>query len=370
MSEAKKILILPGDGIGPEVTQEAVRVIEWFNAKTSLQFELDHDLIGGCSYDEHGVPATDAVIDKALASDAVLLGAIDGPKWDDIPFELRPAQGLLRLRKDMGLFANLRPAMLFDTLLDASSLRPEVVKGLDIMIVRELIGGLYFGTPRGIDDLEDGQQKGYNTLVYTTSEIERVARVAFEMARKRDNRVVSVDKSNALEVMRLWRDVVSKVHAEEYPDVELDHMFVDNCCMQLVRAPKQFDVILTGNLFGDIVSDEASMLTGSIGMLPSAALGAKDANGKSLALYEPVHGSAPDITGQGIANPLATILSFVMALRYSFDLQTEADLVEAAINGVLAKGIRTPDLMEDGMTKVSTTEMGDAVLAELDTLSA
>ena len=370
MSEAKKLLILPGDGIGPEVMQEAVRVIEWLNANTPLQFELDHDLIGGCSYDEHGVPATDALIDKALASDAVLLGAIDGPKWDDIPFELRPAQGLLRLRKDMGLFANLRPAMLFDTLLDASSLRPEVVKGLDIMIVRELIGGLYFGTPRGIDDLEDGQQKGYNTLVYTTSEIERVARVAFELARKRDNRVVSVDKSNALEVMRLWRDVVSKVHAEEYSDVELDHMFVDNCCMQLVRAPKQFDVILTGNLFGDIVSDEASMLTGSIGMLPSAALGAKDANGKSLALYEPVHGSAPDITGQGVANPLATILSFVMALRYSFDLQTEADLVEAAINGVLAKGIRTPDLMENGMTKVSTTEMGDAVLAELDTLSA
>ena len=368
MAEAKKLLILPGDGIGPEVTSEAVRVIEWFNDKTDLQFELDHDLIGGCAYDAHGVPVTDAVIDKALASDAVLLGAIDGPKWDDVPFELRPPQGLLRLRKDMGLFANLRPAMLFDTLLDASSLRPEVVKGLDIMIVRELIGGLYFGTPRGIDDLDDGQQKGYNTLVYTTSEIERVARVAFEMARKRDNRVVSVDKSNALEVMRLWRDVVSKVHAEEYPDVGLEHMFVDNCCMQLVRAPKQFDVILTGNLFGDIVSDEASMLTGSIGMLPSAALGAKDANGKSLALYEPVHGSAPDITGQGIANPLATILSFVMALRYSFDLQKEADMIETAINAVLANGIRTADLMKDGMTKVSTAQMGDAVLAELNTL--
>ncbi len=369
MPNTYDILILPGDGIGPEVVGETVRVIEWFNTNTDITFNLEEDLIGGCAYDAHGVPVTDEVVDKALKADAALLGAIDGPKWESVPLELSPPKGLLRLRKDMGLFANLRPAMMFDPLLDASSLRPEFVQGLDIMIVRELIGGLYYGEPRGIDDLPDGQQKGYNTLVYTTSEIERVARVAFELARKRDNRVTSVDKANALDVMRLWREVVTRIQQDEFPDVQLEHMYVDNCCMQLVRTPKQFDVILTENLFGDITSDAASMLTGSIGMLPSAALGAKDAAGKALGLYEPVHGSAPDIMGQGIANPIATILSFVMMLRYSFDLQKEAELIETAINNALNKGLRTADIMQTGMTKTSTAEMGDAIIAELTKLA-
>jgi 3-isopropylmalate dehydrogenase len=369
MTGNRSLLLLPGDYVGTEVVAEARRVAEWFGERLSIPFDIDEALIGGSAYDAHQVPVTDETIEKAKQADAVLLGAIDGPKWENVPFDLQPPRGLLRLRKEMGLFANLRPAICFETLTDASTLKPEVVSGLDIMIVRELIGGIYFGEPRGIEDLEDGQRRGFNTQVYTTHEIERIAHVGFDMARKRRGKVTSVDKSNAMEAGRLWREVVQEIHDRDYPDVQLEHMYVDNCAMQLVSAPKQFDVILTDNLFGDILSDEAAMLTGSIGMLPSAALGVAAGGGKSRALYEPVHGSAPDIAGQNIANPIATILSFVMALQYSFDLQKEADLVETAINNVLASGLRTRDIMQDGNTELSTQEMGDAIIAELDKLA-
>lgn len=370
MTGNRSLLLLPGDYIGTEVVAEARRVVEWFGTRLSISFDIDQALIGGSAYDAHQVPVTDETIERAKQADAVLLGAIDGPKWEKVPFDLQPPRGLLRLRKEMGLFANLRPAICFDTLTDASTLRPEVVRGLDIMIVRELIGGIYFGEPRGIEVLSDGQRRGFNTQVYTTHEIERIAHVGFDMAKKRRGKVTSVDKANAMESGLLWREVVQEVHDKDYPDVQLEHMFVDNCAMQLVSAPKQFDVILTDNLFGDILSDEAAMLTGSIGMLPSAALGVTAGAGKSRALYEPVHGSAPDIAGQNIANPIATILSFVMALRYSFDLHKEADLVETAINNVLASGLRTRDIMQDGNTELSTQEMGTAIIAELDKCAA
>ncbi len=364
----KKILILPGDGIGPEVMQQVYRVIDWLAKKRSVSFDVSEGLVGGASYDVHGTPLTDETMADAMNADAVLLGAVGGPKWDNIPFEVKPERALLRLRKDMDLFANLRPALVFDALAEASTLKTELVKGLDIMILRELTGGVYFGEPRGIETLPDGTRRGINTQVYTTPEIHRIAHVAFDLARKRSGRVTSVEKANVMESGILWREEVIKVH-EGYKDVKLDHMYADNCAMQLVRAPKQFDVILTDNLFGDILSDCAAMLTGSLGMLPSASLGATDANGKRRAMYEPVHGSAPDIAGKDIANPLATILSFSMMLRYSFDMPAEADLVENAVQTVLNGGLRTADIMQPGKAKVSTTVMGESLVREMDKLA-
>ncbi len=360
------LLILPGDGIGPEVMEEVKRVIDWFGAKRGLMFDVSEDLVGGAAYDAHGTPLHDDTMAKALAVDAVLLGAVGGPKYDVLDFSVKPERGLLRLRKEMDLYSNLRPAQCFDALADFSSLKRDVVAGLDIVIVRELTSGVYFGEPRGI--FEEGNERvGINTQRYTESEIDRVARSAFELARRRNNKVCSMEKANVMESGILWREVVQKVHDEDYPDVELSHMYADNGAMQLVRAPKQFDVILTDNLFGDVLSDCAAMLTGSLGMLPSASLGAPAANGRPKALYEPVHGSAPDITGQGKANPIACILSFAMALRYSFDQGDEAARLEAAIEKVLADGARTADLMgEEGGSPISTTEMGDAILAALD----
>ncbi len=370
MASNKKLLVLPGDGIGPEVMTQVRRVVDWFDTRQAVGFDLEEDLVGGAAIDKHGVPITDATMDKAMTVDSVLLGAVGGPKWDDLPFEVKPERGLLRLRKDMQLFANLRPALCFDALVSASTLKPEVVSGLDIMIVRELTGGVYFGEPRGIENLPDGSRRGINTQVYTTPEIVRVAQVAFDLARKRGNRVCSVEKANVMESGVLWREEVSKLHAAEYNDVELSHMYADNCAMQLVRDPKQFDVIVTDNLFGDILSDTAAMLTGSLGMLPSASLGGIDAQGRRKSLYEPVHGSAPDIAGQGLANPIATLLSFAMMLRYSFDLGSDADLVEQAVQNVLNSGKRTADIVAPGSERISTGQMGDAILAELDRLAA
>ncbi|WP_334128401.1 3-isopropylmalate dehydrogenase [Sneathiella sp.] len=366
MASNKSLLILPGDGIGPEAMGEVRRIVNWMEKNRAVSFDVDEDLVGGSSIDKHGIPITDEVVEKAMNVDAVLLGAVGGPKWDKLDFSIKPERGLLRLRKDLELFANLRPAVCFDALVDASSLKPELVSGLDIMIVRELTGGVYFGEPRGIQDLGNGIRRGVNTQVYTTPEIHRVARVAFELARKRGNRVCSSEKANVMESGVLWREEVQKIHDSEFPDVELSHMYADAAAMELVRKPKQFDVIVTDNLFGDILSDCAAMLTGSLGMLPSASLGDVDATGRRKALYEPVHGSAPDIAGKGIANPIATILSYAMALRYSFDMGTEADLVEGAVQKVLASGIRTGDIMSPGMTQVSTTEMGNAIIRALD----
>jgi 3-isopropylmalate dehydrogenase len=360
------LLILPGDGIGPEVMTEVRKIIDWFGAKRDLAFDVSEDLVGGAAYDKHGVPLADETMAKAQEVDAVLLGAVGGPKYDNLDFSVKPERGLLRLRKEMDLYSNLRPAQCFDALADFSSLKKDIVAGLDIVIVRELTSGVYFGEPRGI--IEEGNERvGINTQRYTESEIARVARSAFELARRRGNKVCSMEKANVMESGILWRDVVNEIHQAEYSDVELSHMYADNGAMQLVRAPKQFDVILTDNLFGDILSDCAAMLTGSLGMLPSASLGAPMANGRPKAMYEPVHGSAPDITGQGKANPIACILSFAMALRYSFDQGAEADRLEGAVEKVLADGVRTADLLgEEGVTPVSTTEMGDAILAALD----
>ncbi|MXU64596.1 3-isopropylmalate dehydrogenase [Oceanomicrobium pacificus] len=361
------LLILPGDGIGPEVMTEVRRVIDWFGAKRGLAFDVTEDLVGGAAYDAHGTPLTDETMAKAQEADAVLLGAVGGPKYDELDFSVKPERGLLRLRKEMDLFANLRPAQCFDALADFSSLKRDVVAGLDIMIVRELTSGVYFGEPRGITPDNEGGRIGVNTQRYTTDEIRRVARAAFELARRRNNKVCSMEKANVMESGILWREEVQHVHDEEYPDVELSHMYADNGAMQLVRWPKQFDVIVTDNLFGDILSDCAAMLTGSLGMLPSASLGAPQENGRPKALYEPVHGSAPDIAGQGKANPIACVLSFAMALRYSFDQGAEADRLEAAVEKVLADGVRTADLMQaEGGSPVSTTGMGDAILAALD----
>ncbi len=370
MAANKNLLMLPGDGIGIEVMRETRRVIDWMAKKRAVGFDLAEDLVGGSAIDAHGVPVTDATVEKAQKADAVLLGAVGGPKWDNLPFEKKPERGLLRLRKELELFANLRPAVCFPALADASSLKRELVEGLDIMIVRELTGGVYFGTPRGIETLPDGQRRGINTQVYTTNEIRRVARVAFELARKRQNKVTSCEKANVMESGVLWREEVQKLHDEEFKDVELQHMYADNAAMQLVRAPKQFDVIVTDNLFGDILSDEAAMMTGSLGMLPSASLGAADATGRRKSLFEPVHGSAPDIAGQNAANPIATILSFSMALRYSFDMGDEADLLEKAVKAVLDKGLRTGDIMQKGTAKVSTSGMGDAILHALNSIAA
>ena len=361
----RKLLLLPGDGIGPEVIAEVKKVINWLNKNRSLDFEIDEELVGGSSYDKHGTPITDEVFYKALESEAVILGAVGGPKWDNLEFSKKPERALLKLRKELKLFANLRPAICFKQLVDASSLKPELVSDLDIMFVRELTGGIYFGEPRGIKPIDNGERKGINTHVYTTSEIERVARVAFDLARKRNNKVTSCEKSNVMEAGQLWKEEVQLLHEKEYKDVELSHMLADNCAMQLVRNPKQFDVIVTDNLFGDMLSDEAAMLTGSLGLLPSASLGAKDKNGNMRSLYEPVHGSAPDISGKGIANPIATVLSFGMALKYSLDLDKEADMLEKAVQDVLNEGLRTKDILSNGMKEVSTSVMGDAIITKL-----
>tara|TARA_B100000700_G_scaffold91442_1_gene103106 strand:+ start:1173 stop:2279 length:1107 start_codon:yes stop_codon:yes gene_type:complete len=361
----RKILLLPGDGVGPEVISEVKKIINWLNKKKSLDFKIDEGLVGGASYDKHKNPITDEVFYKALESEAVVLGAVGGPKWDNLEFSKKPERALLKLRKELKLFANLRPAICFKQLVDASSLKPEIVSGLDIMIVRELTGGIYFGEPRGIKPIENGERKGINTHVYTSNEIIRVSKVAFELAQKRNKKLTSCEKSNVMEAGLLWREEVQKVKDNDYPDVELTHMLADNCAMQLLRNPKQFDVIVTDNLFGDILSDEAAMLTGSLGLLPSASLGAKDKNGKIRSMYEPVHGSAPDIAGKGIANPIATILSFAMALRYSLDLDKEADNLDQAVQKVLDDGLRTKDILSQGKKEVSTSQMGDAIIAKL-----
>jgi len=361
----RKVLVLPGDGIGPEIMREVMRVIEFFDRRHIATFEVSEGLVGGSAYDASGTPLTDDTLAEAQASDAVLFGSVGGPKWETLPFELQPERGLLKLRKEMDLFANLRPAMVFEALADASSLKRELVAGLDLMIVRELTGGIYFGEPRGIETLPDGSRRGINTEVYSEAEIERVVRAGFELARKRQHRLCEVDKANVMESGILWREVARRVHAD-YPDVELSFMYADNCAMQLVRNPKQFDVIVTSNLFGDLLSDCAAMLTGSLGMLPSASLGAADASGRRKALYEPVHGSAPDIAGKGVANPLACILSFAMMLRYSFDLADEADLVEKSVAKALAAGARTADIRQPNTASISTRDMGDTILRELE----
>ena len=364
------VLLLPGDGIGPEVMGEVERLISWLNRQGAARFNTETDLVGGCAYDAHGAAISDAAMAKAMQADAVMLGAVGGPRWDNVPYDVRPEAGLLRLRKDMQLFANLRPAICYPALADASSLKREYVEGLDLMLVRELTGGVYFGAPKEIVTLENGEKRAVDTQIYTTGEIERIARVAFELAAKRRNKVASSEKRNVMRSGVLWHQTVTALHAKEYPDVELTHILADNCAMQLVRNPKQFDVIVTDNLFGDMLSDEAAMLTGSLGMLPSASLGAPDASGKRPALYEPVHGSAPDIAGQGAANPIATIASFAMALRYSFDMGGEAGMIDKAIAQVLEKGLRTGDIMQEGMKRVSTSEMGEAIIRELEALAA
>ena len=361
----RKFLLLPGDGIGPEVIAEVKKIINWFNKNKSLDFEIEEEMVGGASYEKHGTPITDEVFYKALESEAVILGAVGGPKWDDLEFSKKPERALLKLRKELKLFANLRPAICFKQLVDASSLKPDLVSDLDIMFVRELTGGIYFGEPRGIKPIDNGERKGINTHVYTSSEIERVARVAFDLARKRKNKVTSCEKSNVMEAGQLWKEEVQTLHEKEFKDVELKHMLADNCAMQLVRNPKQFDVIVTDNLFGDMLSDEAAMLTGSLGLLPSASLGAKDKNGNMRSLYEPVHGSAPDIAGKGIANPIATILSFAMALKYSLDLDKESNMLEKSVQSVLDEGLRTKDILSKGTKEVSTSEIGDAIISKL-----
>ncbi|MCH2165440.1 MAG: 3-isopropylmalate dehydrogenase [Marinovum sp.] len=358
------LLILPGDGIGPEVMAEVRRIIDWFGENRGLTFDVSEDLVGGAAYDTHGTPLHDDTMAKAQEVDAVLLGAVGGPKYDELDFSVKPERGLLRLRKEMDLFSNLRPAQCFDALADFSSLKKDVVAGLDIVIVRELTSGIYFGEPRGI--IEEGNERvGINTQRYTESEIERVARSAFELAMRRGKKLCSMEKANVMESGILWREVVTEV-SKGYPEVELSHMYADAGAMQLCRWPKQFDVIVTDNLFGDLLSDAAAMLTGSLGMLPSASLGAPMSNGRPKALYEPVHGSAPDIAGQGKANPIACVLSFAMALRYSFDQGAEADRLEGAVETVLAEGARTADLLgEDGVEPLSTSQMGDRILAAL-----
>jgi len=361
----RKVLVLPGDGIGPEIMREVMRVFEFFDRRNIARFDVGEGLVGGAAYEASGTPLTDDTLAEAMASDAVLFGSVGGPKWEALPFELRPERGLLRLRKEMDLFANLRPAVVFDALADASALKRDLVAGLDLMIVRELTGGIYFGEPRGVETMPDGTRRGINTEVYTEAEIERVLRAGFDLAMKRQRRLCEVDKANVMESGGLWREVAERVHAD-YPQVELSFMYADNCAMQLVRNPKQFDVIVTSNLFGDILSDCAAMLTGSLGMLPSASLGAADASGRRKALYEPVHGSAPDIAGKNLANPLACILSFAMMLRYSFDLANEASLVEDAVRRALAAGVRTADILSPNTARVSTRVMGDTILRELE----
>jgi 3-isopropylmalate dehydrogenase len=365
-----KLLLLPGDGIGPEVMAEAKKLISWMNAHGLGHFETEEGLVGGACYDAHKVAVTDATMERAKAADAVMFGAVGGPKWDAVPFEARPEAGLLRLRKELGLFANLRPAICYPALADASSLKRDVVDGLDIVIVRELTGGVYFGEPKTITDLGNGQKRAIDTQVYDTYEIERIARVGFELARRRRNKLTSMEKRNVMKTGVLWHEVVNQVHAREFKDVQLEHQLADAGAMQLVRWPKQFDVIVTDNLFGDVLSDVAAMLTGSLGMLPSASLGETDAKtGKRRALYEPVHGSAPDIAGKGLANPIAMLASFAMALRYSFAMADAAGLVEQAIAATLARGLRTSDIKSAGTTEVGTAAMGDAVIGEMERLA-
>ena len=370
MPANKKLLILPGDGIGPEVMREVRRVIDWMDRRRMVTFDVSDDLVGGAAIDARGTPITNETMERARDADAVLFGSVGGPKWEKLGFQLRPELAILRLRKELDLFANLRPAIVLDPLVDASTLKADVVRGLDIMIVRESTGGIYFGEPRGVETLPDGQRRGFDTETYTTREIERVARVAFELARKRAKggapHVTSVEKANVM----FWRQTVTALHQREYADVELSHMYADNCAMQLVRNPRQFDVIVTSNIFGDLLSDLASMLTGSLGMLPSATLGAVQDSGRRHALYEPIHGSAPDIAGKGIANPLAQILSFAMLLRYSFGMDEDADLIERACTNVLKSGLRTADIMAPGTARVGTNVMGESILRELDKLAA
>ena len=361
----KKILILPGDGIGPEVTSSAMEILRFIKDLYSLDLDIETHDVGGAAYDKTGYPLPDKTLEIARKSDAILFGAVGGPEWEDLDWDKRPEQALLGLRKELGLFANLRPAFLFNELASASPIKEEIINDLDILIVRELTGGIYFGEPRGIKPIENGERKGINTHTYTTSEITRVARIAFDLARKRSNKVTSCEKSNVMEAGQLWKEEVQELHEKEYKDVELSHMLADNCAMQLLRNPKQFDVIVTDNLFGDMLSDQASMLTGSLGLLPSASLGAKNKDGEMRAMYEPIHGSAPDIAGKGIANPIASILSFAMALRYSLDLDKEADILEKAVQDVLNDGLRTKDIMSEGMKETSTSAMGDAIISKL-----
>ena len=366
-----KLLLLPGDGIGPEVMAEVKRLIDWLNAKGVAQFDTEQGLVGGAAYDAHKVSISEGDMAKAKAADAIIFGAVGGPKWDGVPYDVRPEASLLRLRKELGLFANLRPAMCYPALAEASSLKREVVEGLDIMIVRELTGGVYFGEPKTITDLGNGQKRAIDTQVYDTYEIERIARVAFDLARKRRNKVTSMEKRNVMKSGVLWNEVVGQVHACEYSDVQLEHQLADSGGMNLVKWPKQFDVIVTDNLFGDMLSDIAAMLTGSLGMLPSASLGEIDARTKKRkSLFEPVHGSAPDIAGKGLANPIAMIASFGMALRFSFDMGALADKVDQAIAAVLATGLRTADIKSEGTTAVSTAQMGEAILKQLQKLHA
>ena len=360
----KKILLINGDGIGPEVVSQTKKIIDFFNKNTDKKFETENALLGGCAYDAVGTPFPEETLNLARASDAILLGAVGGPKWESLEYKHRPERGLLGIRKELELFANLRPAKVFDALVDSSSLKREVVEGLDIMIVRELTGDLYFGQPRGVETLPDGTRRGFNTMTYTSTEVERIAHVAFDLAKIRGKKLCSVDKANVIETTEMWRQVVTEIGAKNYPEIALSHMYVDNAAMQLVRTPKQFDVIVTGNMFGDILSDVASMLTGSLGMLPSASLGAK-IGGKQHALYEPVHGSAPDIAGRNVANPIATILSLAMMFRYSFGYAKEADALEMAIENVLNKGLRTADIARAGENKISCSQMGDEILSEL-----
>lgn len=370
MASNRKVMVLPGDGIGVEVMAANLQLVDWLAKHKSLAFDISEDQVGGAAYDSYGTPLRDETLADAMASDAVLFGAVGGPQYDELAFELKPERGLLALRKEMDLFANLRPAIVFDALVDASTLKPDVVSGLNIMILRELCGGSYFAEPRGIDDQPDGQKKGYDTNAYSTHEIERIGRMAFDLARKRDGRVTSVEKSNVMMSGVLWREVMNNLHEQEGSDVSLGHMYADNCAMQLVRNPKQFDVIVTDNLFGDLLSDCAAMLTGSLGMLPSASLGAPDSvTGLPKAMYEPVHGSAPDIAGQNLANPLAQFLSFAMMLRYSFGQAAEADLVEKAVADALASGKRTGDIMAPGCEQVGTDGMTKAVLEAMDALA-
>jgi 3-isopropylmalate dehydrogenase len=366
-----KLLLLPGDGIGPEVMAEVKKLIAWMNARGSTRFDTDEELVGGACYDAHKVAIRDETMAKAHAADAVIFGAVGGPKWDKVGYDVRPEAGLLRLRKELGLFANIRPAICYPALADASSLKHEVVDGLDIIILRELTGGVYFGEPKTITDLGNGQKRAIDTQVYDTYEIERIARVGFELARKRRNKLTSMEKRNVMKTGVLWHEVVSALHAREFKDVAIEHQLADAGGMQLVRWPKQFDVIVTDNLFGDMLSDVAAMLTGSLGMLPSASLGEVDGkSGKRKAMYEPVHGSAPDIAGNGVANPIAMLASFGMALRYSFNMDKDADLIERAIAGVLAQGLRTADIKSAGAKVVTTTQMGDAILSEVEKLVA
>ena len=368
MSSNKKILILPGDGIGREVMSEVLNIIDWMTKNKSVSFDISERLVGGTAYDKEGDSISDTTMQEALDSDAVLFGAVGGPKWDNVERHKRPEAALLRLRKEMDLFANLRPAVVFDALADSSSLKTELIKGLDILILRELTSGVYFGKPRGVEKISEKEEKAFDTQLYTTSEVERIGRVGFDLSRKRSNRLTSVEKANVMETGMFWRRIIEDLHKREFSDVELNHMYADNCAMQLVRFPKQFDVIVTDNLFGDLLSDCAAMLTGSLGMLPSASLGSIDSKGKRSGMYEPVHGSAPDIAGQDKANPLAMILSFAMMLKYSFDMKEDAVLIEQAVQNVLSKGLRTQDIKKDNENAVSTKEMGKEVIQELNIL--